>query len=158
MRRDVEFVSLAAVADVDAAVEMRASLPGFMAKIFGGGFFQGGKFAIQLVGGNFAGDAPQHGARIIFHYVAGENAERGERAGKRGNDDVRDAEGVGEGAGVQASGAAEGDQREVARVAAALDGDDANGFLHGGVDHADDPGGKFFEREAGCPAVSGILR
>ena len=45
---NVEFVSLAAVAEVDAAVVARASLPGFVAKIFGRGFFQGGEFAIQF--------------------------------------------------------------------------------------------------------------
>ena len=68
--------------------------------------------------------------------------------GKRGDDDVRDAEGFGESAGVQASGAAEGDEREVARVAAALDGNYADGFLHGGVDDADDAGGEFFQRQS----------
>ena len=147
MKRDVEFVSLAAVAEVDAAVVVRASLPGFFAKIFCGGFFQGGEFAIQFVGGNFSGDAPEDGARIIFHDVAGENAQGGECAGKRRDDDVRDAESFGESAGVEASGAAEGDQREVARVASALDGDDADGFFHGGVDDADDSGGELFQSQ-----------
>ena len=60
---------------------------------------------------------------------------------------MRDAEGLGEGAGVKASGAAEGDQGEVAGIAAALDGDDADGFLHGGVDDADHAGGELIERE-----------
>ena len=113
--RNVEFVSLAAVADVDAAVVVRASLPGLVAKISCGSFFQSCEFAIQLRRGNFAGDSPEDCARIIFHDVAGKNAERGERAGKCGDDDVRNAEGFGESAGVQASSAAEGDEGEVAR-------------------------------------------
>src|ERR1700733_1807596 len=105
--RDVEFVSLAAVADIDAAIVVRYSPPAFLAKTSCGGFFQGGKFAIQFLRGNFAGDTPQDCAGIIFDHVAGEDAERGERAGKRRDDDVWNAESFGEGAGVQASGAAE---------------------------------------------------
>ena len=127
---------------------VRASLPLFVAEIFGGGFFQGGEFAIQFRVRNFSGDSPQDGARIVFHDVAGENAEGRERAGERGDDDVRNAEGFGEGAGVEASGATEGDEGEVAGIASALDGDDADGFFHGRVDHADDSGGELFEREA----------
>ena len=50
----VEFISLAAIADVDAATKMRSSLPRLVAKIFGSIFFQGGKFAIQGLRGNFA--------------------------------------------------------------------------------------------------------
>ena len=59
---------------------VRSSLPGFVAKIFRGGFFQGGEFAIQLRRGNFSRDPPQHRARIIFYDVACENAEGRERA------------------------------------------------------------------------------
>src|SRR6266571_4754053 len=58
-----------------------------------------------------------------------------------------DAEGFGEGAGVEASGAAEGDQGEVSGIAAPFDGDDADGFLHGGVHDADSTGGELIERE-----------
>src|ERR1035437_444249 len=141
--RDIELVSLAAVAEVDAAVVVRFSLPRFVAKISCGGIFQGGKFAIQLRGGNFAGDAPEDGAGIVLDDVAGENSESGQCARKRGDDDLRDAEGFGEGAGVQASGAAEGNEREVAGVAATLDRDNANGFLHGGVDDADHSGSEL---------------
>jgi hypothetical protein len=50
----VELISLAAIADVDAATKMRSSLPRLVAKIFGSIFFQGGKFAIQGLRGNFA--------------------------------------------------------------------------------------------------------
>ena len=48
---------------------------------------------------------------------------------------------------MQASGAPEGNEGEVARIAAALDGDDANRFFHGGIDDPDDSGGEFFKRE-----------
>ena len=47
--REVEFVSLAAVAEVDAAVVVRTSLPGFVAKISCARLFRGGEFAIQLL-------------------------------------------------------------------------------------------------------------
>ena len=64
-----------------------------------------------------------------------------------------DAEGIGEGAGVKASSTAEGDEREVAGIAAALDGDDADGFFHGGVDDAEDAGGELID----CQATSLLL-
>ena len=60
---------------------------------------------------------------------------------------MRNAEGFGQGAGVQASGAAESDQGEVARVVSPLDGDYADGFLHDCVDYANDTGCEFIERE-----------
>ena len=60
---------------------------------------------------------------------------------------LRDAESLSQGAGVEATGAAEGDEGEVAGIAAALDGNDADGFLHGGIDDADDACGKLFESE-----------
>ena len=40
-----------------------------------------------------------------------------------------------------------GHQRELSRIVAALDGDHAYGFLHGGVDHSDDSGGELFQRK-----------
>ena len=43
----VEFISLAAIADVDAATEVRSSLPRLVAKIFRSIFFQGGKMCIR---------------------------------------------------------------------------------------------------------------
>src|SRR5438477_3319452 len=60
-----------------------------------------------------------------------------------------DAEGFGQGRGVETSSAAEGDQGKVARIASPFNGDDADGLLHGGVDHANDSGGKLFQREVG---------
>ena len=46
----------------------------------------------------------------------------------------------------------------MARVAAAFDGDDADGFFHGRVDHADDSGGELFEREVGSLLLQPLLR
>ena len=63
------------------------------------------------------------------------------------------AEGIGEGAGVKASSTPEGNEREVAGIAAALDGNDADGFFHGGVDDADDAGGELID----CQATSLLL-
>src|SRR5580692_6886863 len=142
-----EFVALAAIAEVDAAMVVRLVGPRFAAKICGSSFFERGEFRAQPLGGNFLRDSPQHGAGIILHDVARENAESGESARKRGYDDLRDAQSFGQGAGVQASCATEGDESEVARVAAALDGDDADCFLHGGVDYADHSRGKIFQGE-----------
>ena len=71
---EVEFIALAAVTEIDAAVEVWSSLPGFFPEIFCGGFLQRGEFAIELVGGNFARGAPEDGSRIVFHDIAGENS------------------------------------------------------------------------------------
>ena len=101
---------------------------------------------IQLRGWEFAGDAPEDGAGVIFDHVADQNAESGERTGERGIDYVRDAESFGQGAGVKASSAAEGDEGEVPRIAATLDGNHADGFFHGGVDHPNYAGGELFQK------------
>ena len=150
---EIEFVSLAAVAEVDTAAviaEVRAMLRG--GNLSRLRFLQRGKFVSKsLACGISPADAPQNRSGIIFHDVACENAESGERAGQRGDDDVRDAESVGQGAGVEASRAAKGYEGEVARVAAALDGDDADGFLHGRVDDANDAGSETVERESELP-------
>ena len=59
----------------------------------------------------------------------------------RRDEDARDAQGRREVAGVQRAGAAEGDEREVARVVAALDRDPAEGALHVRVGDAEDGSG-----------------
>src|SRR6266568_3237793 len=79
--RDIEFVSLAAVTNVDAAVVVRSSLPAFLAEIFGGRSFQSRKFVIQLLGWNFSGDPPENRSGIIFDDIARQNAHGRERAG-----------------------------------------------------------------------------
>src|SRR5260370_18272616 len=48
---------------------------------------------------------------------------------------MRNAERFGQGASMQSSRAAKGNQGELARIAASLDGNHANGFLHGGIHH-----------------------
>src|SRR5580704_8799380 len=48
---------------------------------------------------------------------------------------------------MQPSGAAERYQCELSRIVTALNRNHANGFLHGSVDHANNPGCKLFERE-----------
>ena len=104
-------------------------------------------------GWEFAGDAPEDGAGIILDDVAGQDAESGKRAGQGWHDHVGDAESLGQGAGVEASGAAESYERVIARIAAAFDGDDADGFLHGGVDDADYAGGKLLDGQRGLLLV-----
>src|SRR5579864_7989903 len=61
---------------------------------------------------------------------------------------MRDAEGFGQSAGVQASGAAEGDKSEVAGIASAFDRNDADGFLHGGIDNPNHARGKLLKRQS----------
>src|SRR5580658_6092403 len=143
----VQFVSLAAVAEVDAALVVNSSRPSFVVKIFRSSFLEGREFAIQSRDWEFARESPQHSAGVVFDDVAHQNADSGKRAGKRGHDHAWDAEGFGQGAGVEASGAPEGYQGEVAGIAAALDRDYADGFLHGGVHDADYAGGETFESE-----------
>src|ERR1700722_4467114 len=90
-QRDVEFVALPPAADVYAADGVNFSRPRFAADFFRGSFLELGEFAVQLCLRNFPGDAPEYGARIVFHYIAGKNAEGGERAGERGDDHMRNA-------------------------------------------------------------------
>src|ERR1051326_8989461 len=56
--RDIQFVALAAVAEVDAAGEMRSSLPGFAGKIMCRSFLQRGEFSIQFCMRHFSVNAP----------------------------------------------------------------------------------------------------
>ena len=65
---------------------------------------------------------------------------RGEHARRAGHDDPPDADVGRDRAGVQRPPAAEGQQREVARIVPALDRDDAQYLGHLGVDQRDDPG------------------
>src|SRR5579863_2524700 len=80
--REIQFVALAAIAEVGAPGIVRTSflLPGFRAEVGGGNFFERGEFAIESCAGNFAGDAPEHGAGVILHDIAHENSERRERS------------------------------------------------------------------------------
>src|SRR5712691_3149707 len=78
--RQVEFVSLAAVADIDAALIVHSSLPRFFPEIACGLFSQGSEFLCETSVWNLARDAPQNGAGIIPDHVADQNAESGKRA------------------------------------------------------------------------------
>jgi hypothetical protein len=72
--------------------------------------------------------------------------ERAEHARGAGDEDLRHAELLGDGCGVQRPGAAEGQQGEAPRVDAALDGHDAQGAGHLGVGHAHDPSAQATSR------------
>ena len=89
----------------------------------------------QLAG---LGERADVGDDAVAALLADCEPERGEDAGELGHEHLRGAELLGERAGVQGSGAAEGDEREVARVVAALDRDEAQGAQQLGVDHLDD--------------------
>ncbi len=84
----------------------------------------------------------EDGRAEVLDHVGEQHAEGGEDAGVLGDEDGGDVERVGEGAGVEAAGAAEGEQGEVAGIVAALNADDANGPLHVGVGDADDAFGQ----------------
>ena len=149
MNGDVQFVSLAAVADIHAAVDSAvfpATLPGENPSLAVFPRLRILRFSFSC--GTLPADAPENGAGVIFHDVAGKNAEGRKRARKCGHDDVRNAESFGQSTGVQASSATKGDQREVAGIAAALNGDDADGLFHSGVHHANHSGGELVESEA----------
>src|SRR6202035_605236 len=79
--------------------------------------------------------------------MADQNAESRESAGQGGDDYLWDAEGFRKGAGVKASRASESDERKVAGIPAALDGNNADRFLHRRVDDTDHASGKGFESE-----------
>ena len=70
---------------------------------------------------------------------------------------MRNAESSGKSTGVKASGAAEGNEGKLARIASALDGDNADRFFHGGVHDANHPGGKFFQSEIGAKFLQPLL-
>ena len=65
------------------------------------------------------------GARIVALEIGRDESERGKRTRRRRHDDFGDLQLGGEGGGVHRAGAAESDQRELARVVAALERDDA---------------------------------
>ena len=76
-------------------------------------------------------------AHRVAALVGSDETERGEDAGGRGHEHGVHSELVGERARVQRAGAAECDEREVARIEALLDGDDAERAHHLGVHDLD---------------------
>ena len=79
------------------------------------------------LGGELAGllERDDERAHLVPPLVADGQTESREHAGRGGNEDGAELQLVGEGAGMKRASAAEGDEREVARVEAALDRDDA---------------------------------
>ena len=61
-----------------------------------------------------------------------------------GDQDFGDAQGLGDGAGMEWASAAEGYEGEIAGVVASFDGDDADGFGHVGFYDAENAGGEVF--------------
>ncbi len=100
----------------------------------------------------------QAGARELGLEVGDEQPERGEHAGTRRHDDGAHAEQAGERGAVQRTGTAEGEQREVARVVAALDRDDADGADHVVVDDGEDAARRLLQAQAQRPGDAGLDR
>ncbi len=67
-----------------------------------------------------------------------EDAHGGQHPGAGGDDDRVHLQRVGQGARVQRTGPAEGDQREPPGIDTALHRHDPQGLLHGGIHHPDD--------------------
>ena len=82
------------------------------------------------------------GSTVLVLEVAHEHAERREHARVVGDHDRRDAELRGEAAGVERTGAAERDERELARVVTALDGDEPDRLGHERLSDGDDARGR----------------
>ncbi len=111
-----------------------------------------GQLALQLAD-RLAFDRPNERARVVFDDIAYQDAEGRERTGILRHDDARDAERARQVAGVHAAGAAEGDEREVTRIVAALDRDHADGLLHGRIHYAHYTGRKLRERKPRAAAA-----
>src|SRR5579884_935548 len=142
---NVELEALAAIAQIRGAKERFFSRPAFRLEFFLRGFDQRLKLGVETR--KLPLCAQQNRAREIFDDVADQNAVGGKGSGHSGNDDGGDAEAGGECAGVESACSAEGDESEAARIVPALDRNDANGFLHGGVHDADNAGGELLEGE-----------
>ena len=82
--------------------------------------------------------AAEQRAHVVAPHVGHREPERAQHAARARDEQRRDAELLGERAGVQPAGAAERDERELARVEAALDGDHPQRPAHLGVGHAHD--------------------
>ena len=86
-------------------------------------------------------------ADIVVLDVGREQSQRREVAGMARHQHRRDAHAFREGEGVHRPRAAEGDQREVAGIVAALDRDLPDGGGHAGDGDGDDALGELFHRE-----------
>ncbi len=71
-----------------------------------------------------------------------------------GNDDLRNAQGLRQLAGVLSACPAESDQRKISRIVAAFDGNHAQRPLHVGIYHPDDTLGELLQRQSRALAFS----
>ena len=85
--------------------------------------------------------------RGVADDVGDEHAIGAEHAGDGRDEDAANAQVIGQVAGMQRAGAAEGEQGEAPRVITALDGDAAQSAFHGGVGDAHHAQGGFFGAE-----------
>ena len=83
--------------------------------------------------------------RPVPAQIGGHQSEGGEAARNRGNDDLRNAELLGERRGVHGARPAERHQAELARIVPAFDGHDAKRFRHAVVDDAYDARRRFHD-------------
>ena len=144
IRGHVQLVALASVAKIGAAPDFRPwrLAPRPPLQCF--------KAALDIA-------APQSAGGVVVHRVRHQHPQRRKSARVFGHDHRVDAELARDLARVQAARAAKSDQREIARVVAALDRDNANRALHVCVGDAQDSrrGGRAIELELACDAVHG---
>ncbi len=151
--RHLELVGLAEIAHVEAAAVPDGEVVEALAVDC--------RLALAL----HRGEELAHPAEIRLGGVAGEEAgdlaeleigdqqaERRQRAGVTGHQHLSDTELARHHRGVDAAAAAEGDQAEVARIDAALDGDELDRLGHLRDQDAKDPEGGLHLAETGAPA------
>ncbi|MDW8207602.1 MAG: hypothetical protein RMJ43_07170 [Chloroherpetonaceae bacterium] len=146
---DAEFEGLSAVAEVDGVVGLPcAGGEAFALHVVRGAAGELFEVVAEVLCG--AGVVPVGGlvdgeGVDVFALDVGEReSECGEGSGEGGDEHGGDVERVGEFAGVERSGASEGEECEVGGVVSAFDGDVAEGACHGGVGDAEDGEGCLF--------------
>src|SRR5271168_2518477 len=136
---DVELITLTTVTKIEA--QICNAVQAFSGELFDCSVLQLGEDGLECVN-DASGEHNRAG--IVTHGIREENAYGGEHAGHCGDEHCWDAQSACESTGVQRTASAEGYERELTRVVAALDGDDADGFLHVRFYDAKDAGGEFF--------------
>ncbi len=143
LERGAQFIALSGVAQIELA---RAAGVGGIHP-FGGELvarlrFQLPEAVLGVVGGDL-GERAKLRADVIVHHVGAEEAEGGERAGARRDENAPHAEFLGHRRGVYRAGTPERQQREGGQIDAALGGKDPHFVGHAHVDNALDAGGGF---------------
>src|SRR5271165_6822863 len=144
--RHIQLVSLAEVANIDAALKVNFAMPAFITKLAPGLPLERLVIATDRLEWEPPANPKYDGARVILDYIADQNTVSRERARHDGDQHPRNAEALCEVARMQAAGASKGDQREFARVVASFDGDQPQGPLHTGVDNPDHAFRKALQR------------